>query len=58
MGRKIPGKKHRGVKDPEEQRKAREDKVKKQVSVAFRLCKCNCNNLPFLMTSSSGECRP
>merc|ERR1719264_610205 len=30
MGRKIPGKKHRGVKDPEQQKKDREDKVKKQ----------------------------
>ncbi len=32
MGRKIPGKKHRGVKDPEAQKKAREEKVKTKVN--------------------------
>ena len=36
MGRKIPGKKHRGVKDPEKQKKEREDKVKKQVRERFQ----------------------
>ena len=33
MGRKIPGKKHHGVKDPEKQQKARLDKVKMKVSL-------------------------
>ena len=33
MGRKIPGKKHHGVKDPEKQQKARLDKVKMKVTV-------------------------
>ena len=31
MGRKIPGKKHHGVKDPEKQQKARLDKIKMKV---------------------------
>ena len=35
MGRKIPGKKHHGVKDPEKQQKARLDKVKMKVSIAL-----------------------
>ena len=39
MGRKIPGKKHRGVKDPEKQKKDREDKVKKQVCLKTNLLK-------------------
>jgi len=32
MGRKIPGKKHHGVKDPEKQQKARLDKVKMKIN--------------------------
>ncbi len=32
MGRKIPGKKHHGVKDPEKQRQRREDKVKAKIN--------------------------
>ena len=32
MGRKIPGKKHRGVKDPEAQKAAREEKLKTKVN--------------------------
>ncbi|XP_059096734.1 coiled-coil domain-containing protein 137-like [Tigriopus californicus] len=34
MGRKIPGKKHHGVKDPEVQRKRRDDKVKLKINSA------------------------
>lgn len=32
MGRKIPGKKHHGVKDPEKQQKARFDKIKMKIN--------------------------
>jgi len=32
MGRKIPGKKHHGVKDPEKQQKARLDKIKMKIN--------------------------
>jgi len=35
MGRKIPGKKHRGVKDPEAQRAKREEAVKTKVSTEW-----------------------
>ena len=31
MGRKIPGKRHRGVKDPEKQRENREKELKTKV---------------------------
>jgi hypothetical protein len=31
MGRKIPGRKHRGVKDPEVQRAKREEAIKTKV---------------------------
>ena len=33
MGRKIPGKKHAGVKDPEKQKQKREAQLKLKVSV-------------------------
>ena len=33
MGRKIPGKKHHGVKDPEKQKRARLDKIKLKVGL-------------------------
>ena len=32
MGRKIPGKKHHGVKDPEKQKQKREKELKQKVS--------------------------
>jgi len=32
MGRKIPGKKHHGVKDPEKQRQARFDRIKQKIN--------------------------
>ena len=41
MGRKIPGKKHKGVKDPEKQREKRESEIKKKVSWQKILTPCD-----------------